>query len=534
MKKIFLKMIQNNRNSFIILTLICGIISFIGSILPYLNGKFIDYLTIGVTYKIILEMSLLILVLGLINVALYYVKQILIAKIKMKSSFSIKMQIIEHLRNISILQFKKYDPSYLNQRTEQDINDIVAFITGNYPTVVFNAIQIVGLLFIIYRISKQIVLLMSVFIPIYYVIYLFIKKPLYDSSYAAKEAHSSYFNSLNDQFAFMEDIRINANYEYNNSYIEKYFTSYQQKYLTFVKISGKSVSCEGVISAIFQVVTFLYGGWQTLCGKMSVGELTVICTYFSMLLQLIKYYFELGGSYESVKTSIERINEIFSMKLENRGILMLDEIKSICGQITFGYDKNSILLRNVTINLEPGKIYCILGKNGCGKSTISKLLIGILHTDSLSINGININKLDMEKIRSRKILYISQALNYPNRTLKEIYQECKENIKLEDILYGISETNLSESTNICHLFEKNWNNNINNLSGGEKQIVSVLKCIVKDADIIILDEPTSSLDVKRKKVMFQIIEHLQAKNKILLIITHDTEIIQICDKTIKL
>jgi ATP-binding cassette subfamily B protein len=128
MKKIFLKMIQNNRNSFIILTLICGIISFIGSILPYLNGKFIDYLTIGVTYKIILEMSLLILVLGLINVALYYVKQILIAKIKMKSSFSIKMQIIEHLRNISILQFKKYDPSYLNQRTEQDINDIVEII----------------------------------------------------------------------------------------------------------------------------------------------------------------------------------------------------------------------------------------------------------------------------------------------------------------------------------------------------------------------------------------------------------------------
>ena len=57
---------------------------------------------------------------------------------------------------------------------------------------------------------------------------------------------------------------------------------------------------------------------------------------------------------------------------------------------------------------------------------------------------------------------------------------------------------------------------------------------MKDADIIILDEPTSSLDVKRKKVMFQIIEHLQAKNKILLIITHDTEIIQICDKTIKL
>lgn len=110
-------------------------------------------------------------------------------------------------------------------------------------------------------------------------------------------------------------------------------------------------------------------------------------------------------------------------------------------------------------------------------------------------------------------MYISQALNYPNRTLKEIYQECKENIKLEDILYGISETNLSESTNICHLFEKNWNNNINNLSGGEKQIVSVLKCIVKDADIIILDEPTSSLDVKRKKLCFKLLNIYKRKIK---------------------
>lgn len=71
----------------------------------------------------------------------------------------------------------------------------------------------------------------------------------------------------------MEDIRINANYEYNNSYIEKYFTSYQQKYLTFVKISGKSVSCEGVISAIFQVVTFYMGMadimWKDVCWRVN-------------------------------------------------------------------------------------------------------------------------------------------------------------------------------------------------------------------------------------------------------------------------
>ena len=128
MKKIFIRIFYKSKNKFIILTTISLLIAVTGIVLPYLNGEFIVCLAAGVEYNFILRMCIFILLLGLTNVILYYVKQILNAKIKLESCYLLKLEIIKHLRDIPILSYKKFTPSYLNQRTEQDIGDIVSFV----------------------------------------------------------------------------------------------------------------------------------------------------------------------------------------------------------------------------------------------------------------------------------------------------------------------------------------------------------------------------------------------------------------------
>jgi len=375
---------------------------------------------------------------------------------------------------------------------------------------------------------------MLVFFPIYYVVYLIVKKPLYYKNYEAKEAQNSYYNTLNDQFSFMEDIKISANDKYNNFYMNEAYKEYENKYMNYIKVSGKFLSLDGVISVGFQVITFLYGGWKTLNGDMSVGELTIICTYFSMALQLIKYYFELGKSYQSVLASLNRINEIFLIKTENEGTEEVIQIQKIVGRISFKYEDDAPLLDDLNILLEPGKVYCIIGENGSGKSTISKILIGLLRIDSIDINGINIKDINMKRLRNEKIVYISQALNYPNRTIQEVYCEYKENIELQDVLNEIYKMKLSEERNIVELYENNWYRNVNALSGGEKQIITILKCIIKEADFIIFDEPTSNLDVNRTAILIETIKYIKSKGKIILIVTHDQALIDIGNSTIDL
>lgn len=529
MKTIFSNIVKGNKKAIVFLTLINLFITIIGIVLPVLNGKFIDYLTIGVEYKVIFHMCTLILGLGLINVIFYYINQVLDAKIKLKSAFELKIRIIEHLRTIPITVYKKYNPSYLNHRTEQDINELVTFVISNYAVFFINAIQIVILLLIIFSISRNIAFLMLIFLPIYYFIYLGIRKPLYIKSYAAKEAQNSYFNILNEQFTFMEDIKIGGNDCFNNNYIRKFYRKYESDYMNYIRVSGKFLSLDGIISAIFQVVTFLYGGWQTLSGKMSVGELTVICTYFTTSLQLVKYYFELGKSYQNVKSSLNRINEIWKIESEKEGQKIISEVVKINGLVSFEYERGKKILDKFMVDLEKGKIYGVVGVNGSGKSTLSKILIGILREDSLKINDIEMSNVNMKYLRLHNLLYIPQSLNYPNRTIQEIYQECKNGIEIDETIQNIKNIGLSEEKNIINLLKNNWKKNINNLSGGEKQIVSILKSAVKEFDFVILDEPTSNLDVDRSTVLVEIINYLKNKGKIIIIITHDEYLKNKCD-----
>lgn len=534
MKHIFIRIISEKKKSFIFLTLINIFVIAMGVLLPYLNGKFIDLLTLRERYRVILEMCMLILVIGLASVLLYYIKQILEASIRLKSAYSIKLEVVEHIRKIPILIYKKFNPSYLNQRTEQDISDIVAFIIANYATAFINFVQILVLLFIIFRISRNITIMMLIFFPIYYFTYLKFRRPLYDRSYEAKEAQNSFFNSLNDQFTFMEDIKINSNYENNNNYLFFEFNNYFRKYINYIKTSGKFSSLDGIISIVFQVAAFLQGGWETLNGRMSIGELSIISTYFAMALQVIKYYFELGKNYQNVKTSINRLNEIFEIEVEQDGKLIIEKINSISCDLTFKYDDSKNLIEKIKIDIQKGNICSIVGKNGSGKSTISKLLIGILNSNDVYYNENRISSINMMNLRSKKILYISQSLMYPNRTIKEIYQEFNENINLNEVLEKIKDINLNDEEDIINFYNENWDRNVNSLSGGEKQIISIFKCIVRDAEFIIFDEPTSNLDAKRAEMFLNIIKYLQKQQKLLIIITHDLLLVEVSNSLIEL
>ena len=246
-------------------------------------------------------------------------------------------------------------------------------------------------------------------------------------------------------------------------------------------------------------------------------------------MQIIKYYFELGKSYQNVKTSLNRINEIWSIQPEKDGNEVIDEIIKINGLITFEYIKGKNILDNVLINLEQGKIYGVVGENGSGKSTLSKLLIGLLHSNSIYVNDIDVSHVNMKLLRLNNLLYIPQSLNYPNRTVEEIYQECKKNIEIETLINNIKRIHLSEEANIIDLLRNNWKHNINEFSGGEKQIISILKCVVKKFDFVILDEPTSNLDFNRATVLTEILNYLKNEGKIVLIITHDSNLENKCD-----
>ena len=191
--------------------------------------------------------------------------------------------------------------------------------------------------------------------------------------------------------------------------------------------------------------------------------------------------------------------------------------------------ENKILFKDLNLRLERGNIYCFKGRSGSGKTSLIFLLMNLykfkkgafLVNDTLTINTIN---------WGNKLGYVPQNPIIIDFSLRE-------NLFLEenDNDHFLKSENLFKKLNLKYIFENHENKSLNlrGLSGGEKQRISLIRALIKDPEILILDEPISSLDYENSS---RIIEHLNQikKDKIIVLTTHDDKFDYLFDKIINL
>jgi len=200
--------------------------------------------------------------------------------------------------------------------------------------------------------------------------------------------------------------------------------------------------------------------------------------------------------------------------------------------IVFGYSDKKRIFNNFNLEIQPNTTLAVIGKSGSGKSTLIKLLLGFYNVESgvIKIDGHNIDELDVNVLRS-SISYVNQNTNL-----------FKDNV-LTNIKYGTTATDkdiddLITSYDLWDIFNGLTNKLQtdvgvlgNNLSGGQKQIIIILRALLnKNSHILLMDEPTSAVDIDHKKIIMNLIKKI--KTKTIILITHDENIMNDVDKVI--
>jgi len=172
--------------------------------------------------------------------------------------------------------------------------------------------------------------------------------------------------------------------------------------------------------------------------------------------------------------------------------------------------------------------------SGNGKSTLIKLIMGYYKVDdkSIFIDNNDINKFDLTDLR-KQISYVNQNIRLFNKTLLENIQYGN-NLTREEIMDIFDETGISNIfKNLKDGLDTNVGVNGEKLSGGQRQIIHILRCIGKQNKIVILDEPTASIDKKNSEYIIRAINKL-SKHSTLIIITHNKNILKLVDRIVTL
>ena len=203
--------------------------------------------------------------------------------------------------------------------------------------------------------------------------------------------------------------------------------------------------------------------------------------------------------------------------------------------LNYSYNENTPVLKNINLEINQGEYVSIVGQNGCGKSTLCKLIIGLLEKDSgeIIVNGLSLNKDSIQEIR-KKVAIVFQ--NPDNQFIGATVED--------DIAFSLENNNIPREKMITLVKEYATKVGMEDfltkepsyLSGGQKQRVAIADALVRNPEILILDEATSMLDPAGKQEILSLVNKMKLENPNLTIIsiTHDIEEAYLGDRIVLL
>lgn len=511
-------------------------ITVLGIYIPILSAEIIDGVVTSITIEDLFKKSTLLLLVEMSKLLFAFIFNQLQIELQSKICFQLNRELIQHIQKVPFNKLQHFDFGYLSQRINVDSNEITNFAIEIISAGFSNFISLIIVIFIIYKINPFLLILLGGLSGIYFIIYIFFKEKIHIISKSLKEKQAQFFSVQLEQLNNIYFIKRHALYEaYKqklNAGFENYFHNYKQAQKLFFFYS----SLDTIITIIATVGIYCFGGIWVLNGNMSIGKFSIIISYFQRIVKIIKSFSGYGTHYQTFIVSYQRIMEIFHISKEPIGTEKIQHInKIVCKHLSFP-KSNDPIINNFSYTFSEGKVYGIIGKNGSGKSTFIDLIIGLHpneYNGEIIINNSNINNLDMEQLRHTKISIMEQKpvifkenitsnIYITNKHQKHTLQEFLNIAKFKKELCFITNSKITETVNCTEM------------SGGEQQKISILRLLSKQANLYIMDEPTSSIDKKSLETFQLFIEKLKQKNCIIMLITHDESLISHCDEIINL
>ena len=278
-------------------------------------------------------------------------------------------------------------------------------------------------------------------------------------------------------------------------------------------------------------------------GTVSVGGAVIIIllsSEFFIPLRLLGSFFHVATN---GMAAADKMFKLLDTKIEEeptlskRDIDKLSDISINVNNVNFSYDKERQILKNVNVEIKNKSMVALVGESGCGKSTITNLLLKLKKVDSgeITLNGININDIPFDVLRE-KVSFISNNSYIFNDTIEANLRMAKKDASERELHDALKSANLYDFVmNLDNKLQTNVGEGGSLLSGGQKQRLALARMILTNPEVYIFDEATSNIDVESEDSILKTIYDL-SKEKTVVVISHrlanieNADVIYVLDK----
>lgn len=439
----------------------------------------------------------------------------------------LKDDLYNHIQSLDITQFKKYAIGDFMSRMSEDVGKIRELFG---PAVMY-------LVNMITTISVSIYFMMEINQTLTW--YALLPLPLLSFFIYFFNIYSLKFNKkLQEELASMTSL---AQESYNGIRIIKSFTLedkvwrkfgelsqiYKEQSLKIVKLDSFFMPIVSLLMGASILLAVYKGGMLLIAGDIKLGGLTSFIMFVNRLLWPVMSIGWVASLFQKGKAALSRYEEIMNLPLEKKISSLthspLNEVGDIeFDQVSFTYADTGIeAIKNVSFKIKRGERWLIVGKTGCGKSTLAELLMKFYddYRGSIRLNGIDIQSIATGELR-KSISYIPQDVFLFSDTVARNIAFASDDYHSEEISSAAKDAQIhSEISSFKDEYETIVGERGITLSGGQKQRISIARALIKPSPIYLFDDCLSAVDVETEKKLIDAMNSRDA-DRTMILITH--------------
>jgi ABC-type bacteriocin/lantibiotic exporter with double-glycine peptidase domain len=509
-QKQLIRFFFNYQKKYLGIAIGAGVLLFINVLLqlpmPLITRYVIDNVIPAKNFKTFNIICFLLLGIILISQLSNYFMKLLIIKCKAYVHYDLERDLYFHVQELPISYFSKKTPGYILSRINE-VSSVEAVMADTFFYILKDVITLlVGAVLIL---SMHLILgLVSLFVlPLFILSIKAFHKRIKGINKRLREENAQYVGILEKNINSIEKIKSSVKEESEGQRLVRKLSAFIQLRIKAHILSAFAGIVSAFIGMISPYVVLWFGISEIMRGSLTLGTFVAINSFLAYLYGPAQRLSNIGYKVSRALAGLERIYEVFNEPEEDKSGETVENIKEIVfDNVSFAYNGSDPVLKNLDLTIKQGQKVAVVGESGQGKSTLVKLLLKFYQPDSGHIYFSGKDSRDIAfKCLRRKIAYISQK----QQLLEEEFIEKFQDRRVKSLLKKLRFEKAVAGKDIYQ----------SEFSGGEVQKIELAESILKEAEVLIMDEGTSNIDYNSEKLALEELFN-KYKDKIIIFIAH--------------
>lgn len=416
--------------------------------------------------------------------------------------FALRNDLYAHIQGLSLSFFHQNRSGSIVSRLTSDIGLAQNFI-GNACTLLWmDALSVIGIVIWLFRLNPRMAAVSLAVLPLWVCSVRFFGTRIRKSSHAVQEGLSELSGQVQEKVAGATVVQAFAREKRETRLFHRMNRDLFDQQINTVRLQALNMTMSNVLTSVAPVTVVLFGAREVLLGHMTPGMLITFWSTLGMFYMPLQRLTDLAAVIANASAAIERIFDIFDTKPDIEDAPNATPLPArIEGRVelrnvTFGYDLDQPILKNLTLDIKPGEVVAFVGPSGAGKSTLVNLVPRFYDVTGgeIRVDGHNIADVTTKSLRNQIGMVLQDNILFTG-TIKD------------NILYGrpgATDAEIIEAAQMANAhdfilslpdgYETEIGERGTKLSGGQKQRLAITRAFLRDPRILILDEATSALD----------------------------------------